>query len=29
VVDQFKILLVVMLVVSPLVLFLRKPVAAN
>ena len=29
VVDQFKILMVVMLVVSPLVLFLRKPVAAN
>ncbi|UVM02970.1 DHA2 family efflux MFS transporter permease subunit [Pseudomonas laurylsulfatiphila] len=29
VVDQFKVLMVVMLVVSPLVLFLRKPVAAN
>jgi DHA2 family multidrug resistance protein len=29
VIDQFKILMVVMLVVSPLVLFLRKPVAAN
>ncbi|CDF95815.1 MULTISPECIES: DHA2 family efflux MFS transporter permease subunit [unclassified Pseudomonas] len=29
VMGQFKILLVVMLVVSPLVLFLRKPVAAN
>ncbi|MNF17016.1 hypothetical protein D3C80_2203120 [compost metagenome] len=29
VVDQFKLLLVAMLVVSPLVVFLRKPVTAN
>lgn len=29
VVDQFKILMVAMLVVSPLILFLRKPAAAN
>ncbi|MCY1461807.1 hypothetical protein D9M71_795040 [compost metagenome] len=29
VVDQFKILLVAMLVVSPLVVFLRKPKPAN
>jgi DHA2 family multidrug resistance protein len=29
VVDQFKILLVAMLVVSPLIVFLRKPAAAN
>jgi DHA2 family multidrug resistance protein len=29
VIDQFKILLVAMLVVSPLVVFLRKPVATN
>jgi DHA2 family multidrug resistance protein len=29
VVDQFKILLVAMLVVSPLVVFLRKPVPTN
>jgi DHA2 family multidrug resistance protein len=29
VIDQFKILMLVMLVVSPLVLFLRKPVAAK
>ena len=28
-IGQFKILLVVMLVVSPLVVFLRKPAAAN
>jgi DHA2 family multidrug resistance protein len=29
VIDQFKILMVAMLVVSPLVLFLRKPAATN
>ena len=29
VLDQFKILMVVMLVVSPLVVFLRKPVSTN
>lgn len=29
VVDQFKILMVAMLVVSPLVVFLRKPVPTN